>query len=1285
MCLLIFGKITFSLQPPQSETNKNIGAKAKEGGDLSFFIFLKPKYHSNFIANNNFEFTYSTYMGKGKQKFNDNYLTGARNDDDGHDYVGHASQTFKVNKGNSAWKIINVETLEDNKDDEGNEFMFLGVEKLKIDGRIVYNHGVITDRSDFNVHGIYAYGAKAGIIENVPNTDSDNDESPEPSNPDDDAGDSGGGSWDSGPADTATSSGGGSSGGSGGGSNAKPDLVVQEIDFRDSHDKSQDKYTVGKTINIWAKIKNIGTGDYKGDDVIVKFYVNNVYVGSTEIIDLEANKRWWALYEYVAEKKGDHKVKVIITNTSGESDTSNNARTAFFEAEAPKPPTESEFANYKTIDWDVFEAYYKSQSKTLRGDYVDGGYAHEIYTTNNNMYGDTQIVVKGDFEWDGASGWKDYIDGLTPTGNLIDDFGNNKIIKDDSPWLPLIKKMQQEYNNNKEKIIIKNNKHNVPYNMEIKLDSFNVDTEITDFFANKGAKATEFPMSDIRHVALLHWARNLLHDPVKDYATIVRDKNEEFHRVSDDENAFHRFDGKNNKYNVKFTKYPSSSSDRASSEYIVNENHDFVTDKTNGGSFNFFDVKSSKLKHFTYDVQPWIAFGNGFGDTTLVGGEGGRNGEGIDVPTDWGSGERNGDTMSYEKSSKGVSLNLKKGEGYTGAARHDKFKHWFKDIQNIIGSDHSDIIAGNNNSNTLEGGKGHDILFGTMGNDTLKGGEGNDTLYGESGRHNKLDGGDGTDTAVYAEYNQGDLTIIKEQSNYYKVLRLGGGEDTLTNIEKIQFKGGNVKYISEIAREYREYKASIQSKNKMTFAYNQFAMSDKDKKGYDDSFDVFGNFLDNTIDKSNSNGNVDAGEGDDKIKLGDNKQSKRSRQVDGGKGHDYVVYDGSRNDYTITKQGDKVKVGTNTDILTNIEFIKFDDGGVHTSDLNTLVPTLSLADMVTVTESDQDVVDVVTVSVIITLDAATTQDITFDWQTADATAESGVDYKAASGTITIAAGQKQQTIKIEIMSDYLFEDDEYFKIAMNNLQNAVFQNGKTDYSVIVMTENDDDHDFIKVGTILGEIINTENGGAGKGDDRIMPGGGNDKVWASFGNDSIIDGLGDNKLYGESGMDRIMVFSGLNMLDGGSESDYLVGGLGSDNLFGKHGNDILVGDVFGWRFFAGSDTLTGGAGNDTSMGGGGADGFVFKPNEGTDTIGAFKQADVSYNSFDGFRVTPAGADFEPGVDYIVLKGFATINQSNVMQFVKDDNGNALFTAEGTSILFYGVSLSSINSTDFIFQS
>lgn len=102
------------------------------------------------------------------------------------------------------------------------------------------------------------------------------------------------------------------------------------------------------------------------------------------------------------------------------------------------------------------------------------------------------------------------------------------------------------------------------------------------------------------------------------------------------------------------------------------------------------------------------------------------------------------DTVDYSNSNEGVTVDLGSGLGYSGDAERDTYD----DIENVVGSEHRDVLGGNKFANTLKGLAGDDRLYGGAGDDILLGGAGSDLLDGRAGA-DVLDGGPGRDTVIY--------------------------------------------------------------------------------------------------------------------------------------------------------------------------------------------------------------------------------------------------------------------------------------------------------------------------------------------------------------------------------------------------------------------------------------------------------------------------------------------------------------------------------------------------------
>ena len=184
-------------------------------------------------------------------------------------------------------------------------------------------------------------------------------------------------------------------------------------------------------------------------------------------------------------------------------------------------------------------------------------------------------------------------------------------------------------------------------------------------------------------------------------------------------------------------------------------------------------------------------YGRG-GDDELDGGTGNdtlNGGAGADRLTG-GDGD---DTASYTDSPAGVTVRLHNPTLRGGDAQGDTFAGTvtfnymdngnrveveLPDIINLRGSDHDDILAGDQRANKLSGGWGNDTIYGGPGgdetnrdtidggpgHDSLFGGPGDDTLYGSEG-DDMLKGGPGADTL---EGNSGN-----------DMLEGGAGADTM--------------------------------------------------------------------------------------------------------------------------------------------------------------------------------------------------------------------------------------------------------------------------------------------------------------------------------------------------------------------------------------------------------------------------------------------------------------------------------------------------------------------------
>jgi hypothetical protein len=109
-----------------------------------------------------------------------------------------------------------------------------------------------------------------------------------------------------------------------------------------------------------------------------------------------------------------------------------------------------------------------------------------------------------------------------------------------------------------------------------------------------------------------------------------------------------------------------------------------------------------------------------------------------------------------------------------------------------------------------------------------------------------------------------------------------------------------------------------------------------------------------------------------------------------------------------------------------------------------------------------------TLSVPVTLSAASKSTVTVDYATANGSATAGSDYTAASGTLTLRPGETEKTIPVSVTGDTSIEPNETFTVTLSNPVNATIANGTATATI----NNDDTAVPVTPGSYKGS---TQNG------------------------------------------------------------------------------------------------------------------------------------------------------------------------------------------------------------------
>ncbi|MCA1749581.1 MAG: hypothetical protein LC634_08630 [Sphingomonadales bacterium] len=302
----------------------------------------------------------------------------------------------------------------------------------------------------------------------------------------------------------------------------------------------------------------------------------------------------------------------------------------------------------------------------------------------------------------------------------------------------------------------------------------------------------------------------------------------------------------------------------------------------------------------------------------------------------------------------------------------------------LVGGSGNDTLSGGDNKDLLKGGGGNDELYGGDSDDKLIGGSGDDRLVGGPG-FNKLSGDEGDDL-LDGTFGR-DLALYEGLRSDYEITVVGGnyritdlregspdGTDTFAYIEELKFADGRITMaplVSELSAVVNgdtltvsgpavqndpDYLVGIQlsspsAEGQAWVVDNSIiplvveVVNNSDQIATVDATGVTGSgvgvsgaltaYLSPQGDVFSGNGasnEAHGGEGNDTLYGGDGSDRL---YIDGGAGEDIAVYFYTRESYTITFEDEFIFVEGpyETDILTNVEILRFGDGDVSVSSL----------------------------------------------------------------------------------------------------------------------------------------------------------------------------------------------------------------------------------------------------------------------------------------------------------------------------------------------------------------
>lgn len=297
------------------------------------------------------------------------------------------------------------------------------------------------------------------------------------------------------------------------------------------------------------------------------------------------------------------------------------------------------------------------------------------------------------------------------------------------------------------------------------------------------------------------------------------------------------------------------------------------------------------------------------GDDTFIGGLG----------DDILNGQTGRDTADYSGASDEIDADLATEIVLDGDGGTDTLTG----IEQIIGSDFSDVFTGGDINETIFAGSGNDIARGGLGNDSLYGEAGIDQLFGEDGS-DRLYGGDNSDLLI----GGAGVDILDGGAGND---RIEGGDDG----DRIFARDGNDLIFGGDGFDIingQEGEDEIYGGNERDIL-----------RGQSGNDEIYGDAGDDTLSGQEDDDQLFGGTGNDLLKGGSGNDALSGGQGDdrliGGDGIDTAFFSGNIADYAIDYRGGVVRITDlvagrdGFDKITEVETLVFEDGTIDVAGL----------------------------------------------------------------------------------------------------------------------------------------------------------------------------------------------------------------------------------------------------------------------------------------------------------------------------------------------------------------